>query len=306
MFDKQDPTPITCIDSPVASAAGVKLFIKREDLIDNQISGNKFRKLKYNLMKAKADGCEHLLTFGGAFSNHIYATAAAGQRYGFSTTGVIRGEASLPLNPTLSAAKDFGMQLHYITRETYRNKHHPDFIKSLKDRFGPFYHIPEGGSNALAVKGCTEIIGEPERAFDTICMCCGTGGTMAGVIAGMNGKGRIIGFPVLRGGEFLYEQIEQLLLRYNRHKYHNWKLMTMYHLGGYAKYNWELIRFINFFRRQFNIQLDPIYTGKLFFGVCDLIKKGFFKKGERILVLHTGGLQGIDGFNDRFGNLINL
>jgi 1-aminocyclopropane-1-carboxylate deaminase/D-cysteine desulfhydrase-like pyridoxal-dependent ACC family enzyme len=305
MFEIKGSTPIVKIKHPVCLKRGVKLWIKREDLIDEEISGNKFRKLKYNLAKARDKGYKQLLTFGGAYSNHIFATAAAGNRYGFKTMGIIRGEEILPLNPTLKAARKYGMKLHYIARSQYRNKYSPDFLKTLREDYGEFYLVPEGGSNALAVKGCTEMIGLEEQGFDTICLCCGTGGTMAGVIAGLHGRGRIIGFPVLKGGEFLYEEIEKLLLQYNGQKYDNWKLMTAYHMGGYAKFTWELIRFINKFKSKFKVQLDPVYTGKMLFGVCDLIKKGFFKKGEKILAIHTGGLQGIKGFNERFGHLIH-
>lgn len=306
MFEEQPPTKIVQIENTISDKKGVGLYIKREDLNDDQISGNKLRKLKYNLIKAKQDGHKLLATYGGAYSNHIYATAAAGYRFGFKTLGIIRGEKVLPYNPTLAAARAFGMNFYFVSRTQYRDKYDPEFINELKEKFGDFYLIPEGGSNILAVKGCVEMIGAEEQEFDTICLCCGTGGTMAGVISGMKGSGRIVGFPVLKGGEFLYDEIARLIFDYNRKRYDNWKLMTMYHQGGYAKFTWQLIRFINHFNSQNRIQLDPIYTGKLMFGICDLIKKGFFRRGENILAIHTGGLQGIEGFNERFGNLIKL
>ena len=305
MFDEFISTPIVQIFDADLKKNKVELFIKREDLTDPFISGNKYRKLKYNLINAKENGFETLLTFGGAYSNHIHAVAYAGFKFSFKTIGIIRGEETKPLNPTLEDAASFGMNFHYISRVDYRKKNEQDFISWLKMEFGNFYLIPEGGSNALAVKGCTEILSGVSHHFDHICCACGTGGTIAGIISGLNGNHRIWGYPALKKGEFLKIDISNLIYDYNSKSYENWDLITEYHFGGYAKYSFELIKFINRFKKRHNIQLDPIYTGKLLFGIYDRINTGFYKHGEKILAIHTGGLQGIRGFNERFGNLIN-
>ena len=305
MFDEFIYTPIVQIIDDDLKKNKVELFIKREDLTDPFISGNKYRKLKYNLIHAKEKGFETLLTFGGAYSNHIHAVAYAGFKFGFNTIGIIRGEETKPLNSTLEDAASFGMKFHYISREDYRKKNEKVFINWLKMEFGDFYLIPEGGSNALAVRGCTEILTGIPHHFDHICCACGTGGTIAGIIAGLNGNLRIWGYPALKNGNFLKKDISKLIYDYNSKSYENWDLIIEYHFGGYAKNSFELIKFINRFKYMQNIQLDPIYTGKLLFGIYDRINNGCFNSGEKILAIHTGGLQGIRGFNERFGNLIN-
>ncbi len=297
-------TTTQLIADPILDKIGINLSVKRDDQNDRLISGNKFRKLKYNLIEAEKLGHQTLITFGGAYSNHIHALAAAGQRFGFRTIGIIRGERPAVLNPTLNDALGFGMELQFITREAYRNKNTAAFADELQRQYGPHYLIPEGGSNVLALRGCVELVGEFTETYDYVCLPCGTGGTIAGVVAGMNHKGQVIGFPVLKGGAFLKKNIESLTREFNGKKYENWHLATDYHFGGYARYNWDLIRFINNFYSNHHIPLDPVYTGKMMYGVYDLIKKGLFAKGSSILVIHTGGLQGIRGFNDRFGLLV--
>lgn len=305
MFKGAPHIPYTHIKEPIFNKSNIELYIKREDLSDHNISGNKFRKLKYNLLEAKKNGYDTLLTFGGAYSNHIHAVAYAGYKYNFNTIGVIRGEETLPLNPTLADAKSFGMKLHYTSRNDYKNKNMEFFLERLHSTFGNFYLIPEGGSNTLAVKGCAEIIDDQVLEFDHICCACGTGGTLAGIIAGLNGRKKIWGFPVLKNAGFLKEDIGRLLFNYNSGSFENWELVLEYHFGGYAKFNRDLISFINDFKTKNSIPLDPIYTGKLMYGIFALVKKGFFTNGQRILAIHTGGLQGIRGFNERFGNLID-
>lgn len=297
------PTPLQKIDNQLTKMKQVQLLIKREDLNHPTIQGNKFRKLKYNLAKAKTEKHEKILTFGGAFSNHIYAVAAAGKAFDFQTIGVIRGERITPLNPTLQFAEANGMYLHFVSRSAYRNKYDSDFMQDLNAKFGDFFLVPEGGSNELAVKGCAEIVEEIDLDYDYICSAVGTGGTLAGLIVGANNRGKVLGFPALKGGDFLQKDITKLLGE-RAENYQNWELITDYHFGGYAKFKPELIDFINNFRRQFDIPLEPIYTSKMLFGIFDLIDKDYFKKGSTIVAVHTGGLQGIDGFNQRFGKLI--
>lgn len=269
------------------------LKIKREDSIHPLVSGNKYRKLKYNILEAQELGKSTLLTFGGAYSNHIAAVAAAGEKFGFKTIGVIRGEelsTRINDNPTLHFAQQNGMQLHFVSREDYRIKSDLEFINRLEEQFGDFYCIPEGGTNSLAVKGCEEIVTETDKAFDYICCPVGTGGTISGIINASSANQKILGFPALKG-DFLRKDISKFANK------SNWDLITDYHFGGYAKINKALISFINDFKAEYNIQLDPIYTGKMLFGIMDLIEKGFFDKGSKILAIHTGGLQGISGMN---------
>ena len=287
------------------SSKGINVYLKREELLHPTISGNKWRKLKYNLIEAKILGCDTILTFGGAYSNHIHATANAGKIFGMSTIGIIRGEEHIPLNSTLADATKCGMKIHYVTRSEYRNKRTQVFIDELKNKFGDFYLVPEGGTNSLAIKGCTEIIDDINIDFDYILTACGTGGTISGVICGLEGEKQIIGVPVLKGAEFLNGEIADYVYNYSGTKYSNWKLDLNYHFGGYAKITKELIGFMNEFESINNIKLDPVYTGKLLFAVNSMLGKSKFKKSSNIIVLHTGGLQGNAGMQNKIGKLLS-
>jgi 1-aminocyclopropane-1-carboxylate deaminase len=285
---------------PELEAKNYQLFIKREDQIHPLVSGNKFRKLKYNLKEALDQKKTTLLTFGGAFSNHILATAIAGKSTGFKTIGIIRGdelgfdlEKTFASNSTLRNASKHGMQFDFVSRETYRNKTSIEFTEILQKKYGDFYCIPEGGTNSLAVKGCEEILTKEDSQFDYICSCVGTGGTISGIINNAKDHQKVLGFPVLKG-DFLENEI----LKYAK-KQENWELNNDYHFGGYGKYSDELIHFINRFKSQTDIPLDPIYTGKMMFGVLDMINKKRFPNGSKILIIHSGGIQGIAGFNHR-------
>ncbi len=271
----------------------VELYIKREDKIHPFVSGNKYRKLKYNLLEAKNNGFDTLLTFGGAFSNHIAAVASAGNAFGFKTIGIVRGQelgSKISENSTLSFAKENGMQFKFVSRELYRNKTSESFLNDLKEEFGDFYLISEGGTNKLAVKGCEEILNTEDKNFDYICCAVGTGGTISGLINCSKPSQQVLGFPALKG-DFLKQDISKFASQTN------WKLITDYHFGGYAKINEELVTFINQFKIDNQVSLDPVYTGKMLFGIMDLINKNHFPKGSKILVIHTGGLQGIEGMN---------
>lgn len=277
----------------------VKVFMKRDDLIHPFISGNKFRKLKYNLQEAMQENQHTLLTFGGAFSNHIYAVAAAGKEVGLNTIGIIRGEKILPLNKTLQFVSDQGMQLHFISRETYKQKELPDYIQNLHTQFGDFYLLPEGGTNLIALKGCSEIIDEIEMPYDYICCPCGTGGTLAGLIAGDQGKKALLGFSVLKRANDLEGKIMQLANDFSGRSYNNWTINHDFHFGGYAKTTEQLFSFISDFEQKQNILLDPVYTGKMMAGIFEMVRQDFFRKGTTVIALHTGGLQGWSGFLNR-------
>ncbi len=299
----------------------IRLFVKRDDLLYDErapyFCGNKWRKLKYNLQAAREQGHTTLLTFGGAYSNHILATADAGKLLDLQTIGIIRGEEHLPLNFTLRNAHDRGMQLHYLNRTTYRNKNSAEVQEQLLEQFGSCYFIPEGGTNALALKGCAELGREIEVQMEDftfqdrgtlkeeeptcIALSCGTGGTMAGLLSGLaTAKTKVLGFSALKG-DFLQKEIEDLLSQNGLTSCIDWQIQTDYHFGGYAKFKPELIDFIRRFKAVYDIQLDPIYTGKLFYGIFDLIREGYFPKGSKVVVVHTGGLQGIEGFEERYG-----
>ena len=281
------------IDLSVLKDKGITLFIKREDQIHPIISGNKYRKLKYNLIEAKKQGHEALLTFGGAFSNHILATAAAGKESGFKTIGVIRGNElrnKWRQNPTLKHSHSLGMQFYFVDRDSYRDKEKRSFLAKLKDEFGSFYVLPEGGTNNLAIKGCQEILTEDDKGFDFICCPVGTGGTLAGLINASHQEQTVLGFSALKGS-FVGSQVAKLVRKTN------WKIEEAYHFGGYAKVNADLIAFMNNFKQETGIGLDPLYTGKMLFGLMDSIKNDRFAPESKILAIHTGGLQGIKGMN---------
>jgi 1-aminocyclopropane-1-carboxylate deaminase len=282
-------TPLQEFTIPLLKEHGLRLLVKREDLNHPLVSGNKWWKLKYNLEEAQRLGHDTLLTFGGAYSNHIFATAAAGKELGLKTLGIIRGEETLPLNHTLAFAESCGMKLHYISREAYRKKSEPEFIKQLHTEFEIFYLIQEGGTNELAIKGCSEFAAQLNREidFDYVCLPVGTGGTMAGMIEGLDSSKKIVGFSSLKGGEFLVDEIKKM----TSPERNNWIINTDYHFGGYGKVTSELKVFIEEMKIQHQLPLDVVYTGKMVFGILDLISKNYFKEGSTILLLHTGGMQ---------------
>ena len=283
------------LNLPILLEKKVSLSIKRDDLNHPLISGNKLRKLKYNVLAAKAGGYKTILTFGGAYSNHIAATAQAGRIHNFKTIGIIRGEElalSWQKNVTLKKASEMGMKLKFISRTEYRDRENPQYLKKLQEEFGVFYLLPEGGTNQLAIQGCEEILSETDAQFDFITCAMGTGGTLAGLINASTSEQIVLGFPALKG-QFLYEDIRKFVTK------SNWRLIYDYHFGGYAKCNSTLVNFINDFRDQTSIPLDPIYTGKMLYGLLDLIKNDYFEQQTKILAIHTGGLQGIAGMNRR-------
>ena len=294
--------PITELKSDFLTAHKIRLSILREDLNHPLIQGNKFRKLKYNLIEANRLGKKTLLTFGGAYSNHIHATAAAGKTFGFKTIGVIRGDelAEKERNVTLKDAEEMGMKLHFVSRTNYRKKTEPDFMNDLKQKFGDFYLVPEGGTNKFAIKGCTEILNKETKDFDYISCAMGTAGTFTGILKSSSENQKILGFPALKDYEYLLNTVQKYTNK------SNYEIINTFHFGGFGKFNKDLISFVKNFKSEYGVTLEPLYTGKMMFGLFDLIKKDNFKPNTKILAVHTGGLQGIKGFNERFKNKFNI
>jgi 1-aminocyclopropane-1-carboxylate deaminase len=267
--------------------AGVRLLLKRDDLIHPEVTGNKWRKLKYLLADARAARASTLLTFGGAYSNHLRAMAAAGRICGFTTIGVVRGEEE-PHNAVLDAAVADGMQLHYMDRATYRRKNDPDVIDALHRRFGDFYLVPEGGSTAFAVQGCSELVHEIDQPFDVITCPVGTGGTLAGISAGLVPGQRALGVSVLKGAGSLDEEVRSLQMAATGRVLGNWAIEHRFHCGGFARRSAELDEFLGDFELRHGLRLDHVYVGKLMLGVLALIAEGAFPVGSTVVALVTG------------------
>ena len=299
MLDSQ-PIPLQHLTHPFLEEKGVRLVVLRLDKVHPEVSGNKFFKLKYNLAEAKNHGEKTILTFGGAFSNHVYATASAAHAAGFESIGIIRGQDADQENPTLTHARERGMQLHFVNRENFRMKNSPPFLEMLNARFGDFYLIPEGGTNALAIKGTKEILEEVDVDFSHVCLSVGTGGTFAGLAASIQSHQSLIGFSSLKG-DFIFKEIKQLIKQFHIESLGNLEIRNDYHFGGYGKAKPELTEFIRWFYSEFKIPLDPIYTGKMAFGVWNLIEKDHFPTGSKLLLIHSGGLQGNAGFFSQTG-----
>ncbi len=288
-------SPVEPLDISPFSEKGLTVHVKRDDMIHPFISGNKWRKLKYILRTASARNKTHLVTFGGAWSNHLLATACAGAKFGFGTTAFVRGEPVI--NPSLSMCKLFGMELRFTDRAAYRNK--PALYEKHFGGDEKAYFIDEGGFAVEGMQGCAEMIDELALVYDHIFCACGTGTTLAGLYKGINSKGlgsQLHGIPVLAGGEFIRSSIAEWCPDTAPE---NIILHTDYHFGGYAKTSAELNNFIKAFCAQTGMMIEPVYTGKLFYGVSDLAANGYFHAGEKILIIHTGGLTGFLGMHDR-------
>lgn len=276
----------------VTQINGFSITIKREDLIHSEVSGNKFRKLKYNIQEAKDQKATALITFGGAFSNHLSATAAAGKQMNIQTHGFVRGEELQfkERNPTLEFCESQGMQLHFISRKAYRLKEQADEVKLFLEKNSGSYVIPEGGTNELAVQGCKEILTPDDHSFSTICCPVGTGGTFSGLVQASTGQ-EVLGFVVVQDSEI--EKTVKRFVESNK----KWELLHDHSFGSYGVFPPELISFINHFYQKHEILLDPLYTGKMVFGIFTLIKNNQWRWGKDILIIHTGGIQGIQGAN---------
>jgi len=299
--------PMKQLDWPTTEQCGITVTVRRDDLIHPLLSGNKFYKLFLNLFEARKQGLDTILSFGGAYSNHIHALAAAGKEYGINTIGVIRGEQATELSPTLKDARDWGMTLKFVDRQTYRLKTDPTVLADLSNEFGDFYVVPEGGGNLLGAQGCQLITQATIQAldgeFDAICVACGTGSTLAGIVSALPTGKKAYGFSVLKGAGKLESEIGDLITQLNpspspspSQTTKNWQLISGYHGGGYAKLKPELIKLIQRFEAMAGFQLDPVYTAKLFWGIEQEALKDRWPRGTRLVVVHSGGLQGRRGY----------
>jgi 1-aminocyclopropane-1-carboxylate deaminase len=278
-------------------------FVERFDKTHPVLQGNKWFKLKRNVFKCLEEGNDTILTFGGAFSNHIHATAGAGNLLGLKTIGVIRGERANPLNYTLREAEQFGMHLHFVSRTEYRERYSDEYIRQLKAGFGDFYFVPEGGSNRLGFLGASEMLPADFAEFDYIIMAMGSGGTLGGNLIAANQlpgcRTKFLAVPVLKDYGYVLDNLKQMILQEGVNIINNLEVLDNFHFGGYAKTNEILLDFINNFQLTYNLELDPIYTGKVHYAVSQLSQKGFFNADDKILIYHTGGLQGKIGFVER-------
>lgn len=283
---------LTKIDGPLLEKHEVNLWIKRDDLLHPVISGNKWRKLKYNLDEALSLGVDTIISMGGAYSNHLHALAYLGKIIDLKTIGIIRGERPTALTPTLLDMESWGMELRFVSRSDYRHyrnyKHWQDFPGLKPNQFW----LPEGGANGLALKGVAELANEIDIPYDTLCVACGTGATLAGLINAVSGKTSVLGFAALKNAEFLQSDVQLLLSE----EFHNVEIFHDYHFGGFAKLKPTLALFITAFEQKTSIPLESVYTGKMLYGLYDLIAKNYFRPGQRIIAIHTGGLQGKRGY----------
>jgi 1-aminocyclopropane-1-carboxylate deaminase/D-cysteine desulfhydrase-like pyridoxal-dependent ACC family enzyme len=285
------PAIINALQLKELSEKNIHADVLRLDKIHDVISGNKWFKLKYYLEDALKSNCKTILTFGGAYSNHIIATACAAKMNGLKSIGFIRGEQPAELSHTLLQAKTYDMQLEFVSREIYKRKNEEDFINELKKKYNSIYIIPAGGEGTLGVKGSGEILDCLEKNDYTHILCAvGTGTMFAGIVNKSLPHQKITGICVLKGMKSITEEISQYI--FDQNKISDCEINHDYHFGGYAKKNDTLIKFMNNFFAQTKIPSDFVYTGKLFYAMNDLVQKNHFSSGSKLLIIHSGGLQG--------------
>ncbi|MCW0505382.1 1-aminocyclopropane-1-carboxylate deaminase/D-cysteine desulfhydrase [Aeromonas piscicola] len=289
------PSPLQAISHPLLTAHGVTLWCKRDDLIHPTISGNKWRKLKYQLQHAQEQGIRHLISFGGAYSNHIHALAAAGCQSGLNTTGIIRGEPDAASNSTLSAAKDWGMDLIFVDRQSYRQRQDPHWLAQFAAP--DTLIVPEGGSSPLAIPGVAELVGEVPFSPDLWVLPCASGGTLAGLIAGKREQERILAIAVLKGANFIADEVRRLHPAAATTP--GWQIALDHHDGGYAKFSPALWQWVQAFSAETGLPLEPIYSGKAMWGLFRELAAGHIPRGSKIVFIHTGGMQGLMGLKEQ-------
>ncbi|MEW6989162.1 1-aminocyclopropane-1-carboxylate deaminase/D-cysteine desulfhydrase [Colwelliaceae bacterium 6441] len=290
------PSPLQKLSHPLFEQYKLDIRLKRDDLINVIISGNKWRKLKYNLAYVKKQGFKGIVSFGGAYSNHIHALSYACYKQAIPSIGIIRGEAEFCHNFTLSQAKQWQMELQFVDRKTYRLRNNKDYLKQLAQQYPDYFIIPEGGSNHLALTGVAEICSElnEQTSYDTLITPVGSAGTLSGLIVGDKGQHSILGIAVLKQEGYLADEVNQLINHPDR-SYNNWHILNDYHDGGYAKFSQESLARLKAFSQITKVPFEPIYSGKMILALLDLVEKGYFEPNHRIVLIHTGGLQGLGG-----------
>ncbi len=285
------PSILTKVEDSFLEKYQIELWLKRDDLLHSIISGNKWRKLKYILDHALSLNANTIISMGGAYSNHLHALAYVGKVLGLKTIGFIRGERAESLTPTLLDMQQWGMELRFVSRSEYRLLRQ---YKQLPDLQTHQYWLPEGGAEALALQGVAELVHEIDMTYDLLCVPCGTGTTLAGLVNAVADNVTVMGFAALKHAEFLNHDVNALLPVHRD----NWQINQNYHFGGFAKTNAELLAFIKQFEKDTQIPLEPVYTGKMLYAIYDLIKNRVFQPNQRIIAVHTGGLQGNRGFDE--------
>ncbi|WP_421324730.1 1-aminocyclopropane-1-carboxylate deaminase/D-cysteine desulfhydrase [Aeromonas sp. 604176] len=289
------PSPLPPLHHPLLTRYGVELWCKRDDLIHPTISGNKWRKLKYHLLHAREHGKRHLLSFGGAYSNHIHALAAAGCQSGLRTTGIIRGESDAVSNTTLRDARRWGMDLVFVDRQSYRRRQDPDWLAQFDAP--DTLIVPEGGSSPLAIPGVAELVGEVPFSPDLWVLPCASGGTLAGLIAGKQDREQILAIAVLKGGGFIADEVCRL--HPAAASIPGWRVALDHHDGGYAKFSPALWQWVQDFSAETGLPLEPIYSGKAMWGLFRELAAGRIAPGSKIVFIHTGGMQGLAGLREQ-------
>jgi 1-aminocyclopropane-1-carboxylate deaminase len=292
-----NPSELQTLQHPLFDQYQLNVQIKRDDLIDPIISGNKWRKLKYNLRHVKKEGFKGIISFGGAYSNHIHALACACYKDQLNAIGIIRGEAHYAENFSLSKAKKWKMNLQFVDRMTYRQRDNSEYLQCLSKQYPDYFIIPEGGSNILALKGVAEICAElnGQTQYDTLITPVGSAGTISGLIVGDKNQHNILGIAVLKQQNYLQKEVNNLLNNTENKSANNWKILNEYHDGGYAKFSTNSLKQLHDFSAVTGVPFEPIYSGKMILALLNLIKAGYFQPNHRIVLLHTGGLQGLGG-----------
>jgi 1-aminocyclopropane-1-carboxylate deaminase len=287
--------PIQNLHLPWLDQGRVEFSVLRADLCDPLLSGNKYFKLRYNLEAARHSGCDTLLSFGGVWSNHLHALAAAARQHSLRCIGIVRGDPGMARNPCLQDLEAFGMQLEFATRQAYRQRHTEEFLAGLQARHGPVFVIPEGGANALGVQGCRELLPAAVAArYDHVAVACGTGTTMLGLVTSISTP--VLGIQVLKGEGYIAQEIRAGLQRSGLQATAAWQVLDGFHCGGYARVDARLRQFILRLQQDCELPLEPVYIGKVLLALQDLVTQGHFASGARVLVVHGGGLQGQRGF----------
>jgi len=288
------------LNHPLFTKHKVRVMIKRDDLLHPVISGNKWRKLKYNIEKVKENSYQGIISFGGSYSNHIHALAYACHLQQIRSLAIIRGEPEYADNFTLSQARAWGMELKFVDRKTYRLRHDKEFLNRVQAKYPKYFIVPEGGSNALALPGVGEIVSELDQQcqFDTLMTPVGSGGTLAGLVVADKNRHQLLGVAALKQSDYLQTEVNRLLP--SGHQYYNkWKILSDYHCGGYGRFNRQHSEQILSFIKETDVPFEPVYSGKMILALMDLVEKNYFPPGHKIVLLHTGGLQGLGGLAQR-------